>query len=163
MTVASVETYQPVARTEYLGRLAILSSSETFGPELWAEVHDEVQASLMGLETEIGRKVPALRATAGRTKGDNFFLFSYRTFSTSDGVIDPVVVGLTFTPSGQGVTVEADASGEQTGDWISSVASKSVGSSRDELLAAIRESARKLCESNDAIVAALEDPLRKVG
>jgi hypothetical protein len=162
MTAASVETYEPVARTEYLGRLEILSSGETLGPELWAEVHDEIQARLMGLETEIRRKLPALRATAGRTKGGNFFLFSYRTFSTSDGVVDPVVVGLTFTPSGQGVTVEADASGEQTGDGISSVASRMVGNSRDELLAAARESASNLCDLAEAIVVALKDPSRKI-
>ncbi len=159
MSAASVETYEPVARTEYLGRLAILPAG---GTELWDDVHHDVQESLATIETEIRRKVPALRATAGCTKGDNFFLFSYRTFSTSDSLIDPVVVGVTFTPSKQDVTVEADASGEQTGDWISSVASKTVDNSRDEIMAAARDSASKLRESADAIVIALKNPVRKV-
>ena len=69
---------------------------------------------------------------------------------------------MTFTPAHPGVTVEADVSGEQTGDWISSVPSKTVANSREELLAAARESARKLCQSVEAIVAALKDPSRRV-
>ncbi len=63
-------------------------------------------------------------------------LFSYRTFSIPHSVVDPVVAGLTFTPSAQGVTVDADVSGEQTGDCIASVPAKTVANAREELLAA---------------------------
>jgi hypothetical protein len=73
-----------------------------------------------------------------------------------------VVSGITFTPAQEGVTIEADVSGEQTGDCISSVSRKTVANSREELLAAASESAQKLCQSADAIAAALEDPSRRL-
>ena len=101
-----------------------------------------------------------LRVDAGRTKGDKFFLFSYRTFSIPDSALDPVVVGMTFTARRHGVTVEADVSGEQTGDIILSLPSKTVADSDEELLAQACESARKLCESAEAVAAALANPSR---
>ena len=69
---------------------------------------------------------------------------------------------MTFRLTHQGVTVEADVSGEQTGDIISSVPSKTVANSREELLAGTCELARKLCQSAEAIAAALKDPSRRV-
>jgi hypothetical protein len=126
-------------------------------------VHDEIQKQLVVLETEVRRNVAGVRVDAGRTKGEKFFLFSYRTFSMPDSAVDPVVVGMTFTPDPQGVTVQADVSGEQAGDQISSVPSKTVTNSREELLAAAGESARRLCRSAPAIAAALRDPSRRVG
>jgi hypothetical protein len=162
MTLATVASFQPVARKEYLDRLAALPPRPAISPDFWAQVHDKVQEQLVPLETEVRRKVTGIRVDAGRTKGDKFFLFSFRTFSMPDSTLDPVVVGMTFTPAQQGVTVEADVSGEQTGDWIASVPSKTVVNSRDELLAAAQESARKLCQSAEAITAALKDPSRRV-
>ena len=160
MTLATVVSFQPVARKEYLDRLAALPPRLAFTPELWTKVHDEVQEQLVLLETEVRRKVAGIRVDAGRTKGDKFFLFSYRTFSIPDSALDPVVVGITFTPADQGVIVEADVSGEQTGDWVSSVPGKTLANSTEELLAAARESARTLCQSAEAITAALTDPSR---
>ena len=106
--------------------------------------------------------VAEVRVDAGRTEGNRFFLFSYRTFSMPHSTLDPVVAGITFIPARQAVTVEADVSGERTGDWISSVPSKTVANSREELVAVARDSARKLCQSADAIAAALTDPSRRV-
>ncbi len=162
MTPATVASFQPVARKRYLDRLAALPPREAFTPDLWTKVHEEVQAQLRDLESEVRRQLGGIRVVAGRTKGDKFFLFSYHTFFMPDSALDPVVVGMTFTPANQGVTVEADVSGEQTGDLISSPSRKTVGSSREELLAAARESARKLCQSAESIAAALQDPSRKV-
>ena len=162
MTQATVASFQPVARKEYLDRLAALPPRPVVTAELWTQVHDEVQEQFVLLETEVRRRVAGIRVAAGRTKGDKFLLFSYRTFSLPDSDLDPVVVGMTFTPAHQGVTVEADVSGEQTGDRISSVPSKTVANSSEELLAAARESARKLCQSAEAIAAALTDPSRRV-
>ena len=162
MTLATVASFQPVARKEHLDRLAALPPRLAFTPELWTKVHDEVQEQLVLLETEVRRKVPGIQVTTGRTTGAQFLLFSYRTFSMRDSALDPVVVGMTFTPAHEGVTVEADISGEQTGDWISSVPSKTVAHSREELLAAARESARRLCQSAEAIAAALKDPSRRI-
>jgi len=162
MTLATVASFQPVARNEYLERLGALPSEPVLAPELWAEVHDEIQAQLGPLETEIRRRVPGIRVSTGRTSGEQFFLFSYRTFSKPGVDLDPVVVGMTFTSVDQGVNVEADASGEQTGGCISSVASKTVPPSREELLAAARESAGNLCQSAEAIATALTDPSRGI-
>src|SRR5438067_1673544 len=112
MSLTSVASFPPVARMGYLDRLAALPPTPAFTPELWTKVHDEVQEQLELLETEVRRKVAGVRVDAGRTKGDMFFLFSYRTSSMPDTALDPVVVGMTFTPEHQGVTVEADVSGE---------------------------------------------------
>ena len=162
MSLATVASFPPVARKEYLERLAALPPKPAFPPELWTMVHDEIQEQLVLLETEVRRKVPGIRVDAGRTNGDNFFLFSYRTFSMLGSTLDPVVVGMTFTPTHQHVIVEADVSGEQTGDWISAVPGKTVANSREELLAGTCELARKLCQSAEAIAAALKDPSRRV-
>jgi hypothetical protein len=162
MTPTIGASFPPVARKEYLDRLAALPPRTVFPAELWTEVHDEIQTQLGLLESEVRRKMAGIRVNAGRTQGDRFFLFSYRTFSLPDGGLDPVVAGLTFTPAEEGVKVEADVSGEQTGDWISSVPSQTVANLRDELLAAAREAARELCQSAEAIIAALKDPSRRI-
>ncbi|HEX3657910.1 MAG TPA: hypothetical protein VHV55_19130 [Pirellulales bacterium] len=116
----------------------------------------------MSLEADVRQKMPGIRVRAGHTSGRHFYLFSYRTFSMPDTALDPVVVGITFTSVEQSVTVEADVSGEQIGDCISSAVSKTVPSSKEALLAAARELAQNLCQSADAIVAALADPSRRV-
>ncbi len=162
MTPATGTSYPPVARNEHLDRLAVSSSGPDAAPELWTEVHEETQAQLAPLETEVRRKVAGIRVETGRTVGNQFFLFTYRTFSMPDSDIDPVVAGITFTPAHDGVTVEADVSGEQSGDWISSAQGKTVASSRDELLWAARELARGLCSSAEAIADALKNPSRRV-
>jgi hypothetical protein len=135
---------------------------KTVPPELWSEVHEEIQRQLALLETDVRRKLPGVRVDPGRTHGNSFFLFSYRTFSMPDSALDPVVAGLTFTPADQEVTVEADVSGEQTGDWIASVPTKTVVDATEDLLAAVRESARKLCQFAEAIAAALQDSSRRI-
>ncbi|HEV8059833.1 MAG TPA: hypothetical protein VGP68_08170 [Gemmataceae bacterium] len=145
-----------------MDRLAPLSLLLDVAPEVWTEVHEEIQRQLAVVEADVCHKLQGVRVNQGRTHGDGFFLFSYRTFSMPDSAIDPVVVGMTFTAAHQGITVEADVSGEQTGDWISSVPAMTVANSRDELLTAARESAQNLFQSSQAIAAALEDPSRRV-
>jgi hypothetical protein len=129
---------------------------------LWTEVHEQVQGQLALLESDVRGRVPEVRVDEGQTRGDRFYLFSYRTFLIPDSGLDPVVSGITFTPAQQRVTIEADVSGEQSGDCISSVPTKTVAHSREELLAAAGESARKLRRSAEAIAAALKDPSRRV-
>jgi hypothetical protein len=147
---------------EYLDRLAALGDEAALTPELWAEVHGEIQEQLALLETTVRQKVAGIRVDAGRTQGTQFFLFSYRTFSVPGRNVDPAVAGITFTPAQEGVKVAADVSGEETGDQITSVPSKRVAKSRGELLEAARESARELSKSAEAIAAAITDPSRKV-
>jgi hypothetical protein len=158
----TLTSFKPVARRNDLERLEALPPGSALTPELWTKVHDEIQRHLAPLETEVRRIVPGTRVRAGRTSGLHFFLFSYRTFFLPDTAFDPVVVGMTFTSVDQGVTVEADISGEHTGDCISSLTTKTVVDSRKELLAVACESAQNLCQSAREIAAALTDPSRSV-
>jgi hypothetical protein len=162
MSLATAGCYPPVARKEHLDRLAVFAPSSESARELWAEVHEEVQEQLAPLERDVRQRLAEVRADAGRTRGGGFFLFSYLTFSLPENGLDPVVVGMTFRAASPGVTVDADASGEQTGDFISCVPSSTVENSREALLPVVRESARQLCQSADDIAAALVDPSRRV-
>lgn len=152
----------PVFRTEYLDRLEALPDSPALTPALWDEVNRVVQEQLAPLKADVRRKAPEIRVDEGRTQGKQFFLFSYCTFSVPSSDVDPVVAGITFTPTQDGVSVVADVSGEQTGDYIVTVPTKIVGSFKYELLDAARESARMLCQSAEAITAALADVSRKI-
>src|SRR5438045_319230 len=107
--------------------------------ELWAEVHDVVQKGFALLESTVRCQMGELQATAGRTQGSAFLLFSYRTFSAPNSTVDPVVVGLTFTRVDDKVAIEGDVSGEQTGDLIFTIPMKTVPPSRGELMGASRE------------------------
>jgi hypothetical protein len=162
MSLATASSFPPEGSQENLERLAALSLSPDAALDLWTAVHEEVQGQLALLETEVRHKAGALRVQAGRTKGDRFFLFTYRTFSLPGSELDPVVVGLTFIPNGEGVTVEADVSGEGTGDSVWSVPNKTVAKSREELVEAARELAQNLCPAASAIVAALKEDNCKV-
>ena len=152
---------QPVAPKDSLDRHATQPSNQDGTSDLWTEVHTEVQSQLAILEGEVRRRVPAARATSGRTKGSRFFLFSYRTFAIPDSRLDPVVAGVLFRPADRGVAVEADVSGEYTGDCISPAFSATVANSKEELLTTARQLAQRLLESADVIAAALEDSSRK--
>jgi hypothetical protein len=162
MASATAATHPPVAKLEHLDRLAVLPEERTPAAVRWDDVHNEVQAELALLEAKVRRKIPDIRVDAGRTHGKQFLLFSYRTFSMPDSEVDPVVAGITFTSAEQDVMVDADFSGEQTGDSISTLPSKTVANSSDEVLEAARDSARMLCESADALAAAIIDPSRNV-
>jgi hypothetical protein len=161
MASATAAAFPPVGRTEHLERLAILADQPA-DAEWWDDVHETVQVELALLEVKIRRTVPGIRVDAGRTRGDRFHLFSYRTFSLPDGHVDPVVAGVTFSPTPNGVAVEADISGEQTGDWIVAARSTTVAPSYDALLKVAHDLARQLCDSAAAIATALMDSSRSV-
>lgn len=160
MTLATPESFSPVVRSEYLDRLVALPPESVDTPVSWISLHVEIQEQFDLLEADIRKRLPAVRVSSGRTAGEQFHLFSYRTFSIPGSALDPVVVGMTFTSAGEGVMVDADASGEQSGDCIASVLSKTAAESKDELLAIARDLARNLRQSAQAIAAALTDPSR---
>ena len=162
MTPDTNVPFQPVARGEPLDGLAASRASIELTPESWARVHDEVQEQLGPLEVEVRKRLPGVRVTAGRTHGGAFALSSYRTFSLAGSDVDPVVVGVTFTTTVQDVTIEADISGEQTGDCILPAINRTAANSRDDLLTVARDLARTLGTSADAIVAALKDASRNI-
>ena len=162
MTGASTESYYPpVSRFQYLPRLYVVHSSPD-AQDVWIEVHHVVQEQLAVLESDVRRSLAGVRATTGSTRGEHFLLFSYVTFSLPDSDIDPVVVGMTFKQADQGVDMEADVSGESTGDLISSVILRMALGSRKDLLAAVHESASELLQSVKAIAAALKNSSRGV-
>ena len=81
----------------------------------------------MGLDELVRLNVAHLHVESGRTQGRNFYLFTYLTFSRTDAAeIDPVVVGLTFARADneeeERVVIDADISGEHTGDRIEAIA-----------------------------------------
>jgi hypothetical protein len=154
-------SFDPVARNDYLDRLA-LPPEPLLAPAFWDEVHEEVQGPLTQLETALRQKLPGVRGSVGHTRGEHFLLFSYRTFAMPALDTDPLVAGITFTLGDQGVRVEGDVSGEQTGDYIASVPGETVGASRDDILAAGRNVAERLVKSVDEIAAALNDASRTV-
>lgn len=130
--------------------------------DLWTMVHDEVQSTFDRLESAVRHHLKDVDVSAFRTQGDKFYLFTYRTFSMPDAN-DPVVVGITFSPQSDGITIEADVSGEQTGDSIFSLPIKSIPMSKDRILAVARVLAANLCQAAERIVNALRDPNRKAG
>jgi hypothetical protein len=146
---------QRAAQAENLDRAVPLSSVVDGAADFWTEVHEQVQRQLAVLETEVRGRVAGVRVDQGKTQGKQFYLFSYRTFTVPNSGLDPVVSGITFAAAEEGVTIEADISGERTGDLIFSVASKTVANRREEVLAATDEVARKLCQSAEAIAAPL--------
>ncbi len=162
MMATLTERYYPaVPQWKHLERLAVFSPGLD-AREPWIELHEGVQEQLAALESDVRQSMSDVRVTSGSTRGKMFLLFSYRTFSLPDSDIDPVVAGVTLTQTDQGVNVEGDVTGEQTGDMIFSPPKRMTPNSHDELLATARESARQLSQSARAIVTALNNPSRGV-
>lgn len=144
----------PVARiNDQMGAMVPGAGS---GPDLWTEVHGQVQNQLALLESAVRQKVPGVRVMQGRTKGEMFYLFTYRTFSLPEKEADPIVCGITFAPAAEGVAIEADVSGEQSGLLLFSLPGRTVPSCREALLSAGTEAARELGTSADKIAETLE-------
>lgn len=155
-------SFQPVARSEHLDRLEIVLSKPDLPPELWAMVDAEIQQRLATLDAEVQRKLAGVQVAAGSTKGKNFLLCSYRTFSVSQSNVDPVVAAITFTATPLGVAVEADVSGEQTGDIICTSSSKTAAALSKDILEAARACVNDLAGRAALIIAALQDAARSI-
>lgn len=117
----------------------------------------------MQLQNEVRRKIANVHVLAGRTAGDRFYLHSHQTFSLPEcDDVDAVVVGLTFSPALDDVKIDADISGEQTGDLIFSLPTRKVANARQPLMEATHDLARTLSESVDVVAAALSNLSRRV-
>src|ERR1051326_3467099 len=162
MSQATVASYPPVPRREYLERLFVCCPGPELPSQFWTGVHARVQESLDCLETEVRRRLPEVRVEAGRTKGERVYLFTYRTFSFAGTGCDPVVAGIAFTPAQEGVMIEADVSGEETGDLILCLPPMTVAKTSEELRPAAQVLAEKLGQSAEKIVRALLSPSRIV-
>ncbi len=142
--------------------LAAASTWPVLPAELWDHLHNIVQEQLQLLDSEVRNQLPQVRIDGGSTHGKAFPLFSYRRYSLPDSEIDPVVAGMTFVPADASVAIDADISGEMTGDCLSSDSYTATATSWDDLLTATRELSRKLCHSPETIVKALRDESRRV-
>jgi hypothetical protein len=129
--------------------------------KLWTEVHAEVQQQLDVLEREVRRQVENVCVKSLQTNGERVYLFTYKTFAGQDESIDPVVVGITFSPHDGGILVEADASGERTGDLIYPLPTETAPDAGEKILEIARDVARKLCHSASAVADAVCDPSRR--
>ena len=158
-------SYPPAARQEHLDRLVVFDPQADAAFQDWTEVHKQVQNVLAGLDDSVRSSVAHLRAESGRTRGRNFDLFTYRTFSRTDAPdIDPVVVGMTFARADSGdeerVTIDAEISGEGTGDRIAVLVQRTASPFQAELLHLARELATQLSQYAHGIAKALLDPSR---
>ncbi len=167
MSTASNYFDPPIFRTEHLERLAAFGSPAEIGDPLWNEVHDRVQRVLGRLDEPVRSIVPHVNVTSGRTQGRSFYLFTYRTYSRTDAPeIDPVVVGLTLAPADHDarelVVIDADISGESTGDGIERLPLRTVRAVREELLLAVHETAFELSHHGQRIAESLLDSSRSI-
>jgi hypothetical protein len=166
MTTTSAERRQLANRGEESERLETVERLDGMAIQLWQDVQDEVQQVLAELDDAVRQCVPDLETEAGKTQARHFSLFAYRTFSRSGKAIDPVVAGLTFVQSRENdenrVTIEADISGEETGDILLSVPRRTIPLAPEQLIHAAREMAAQLARNSRRIADALLDPSRQV-
>jgi hypothetical protein len=147
---------QPIVRSDSLDHTPLVVPPIEDAAQLWSDVHERVQRHLAVLEAEVRRRVADVQVDKGRTHGKQFYLFSYKTFSVPGSGRDPLVSGISFTPSLEGVTIEADVSGEENGDLVFAEPGRTVSSRREDVLAAVDEAGRKLCQSVEAITAVFQ-------
>jgi len=99
----------------------------------------------------------------GRTTGQAYLLFSYRTFRVPEArQLDAVVAGITFSRKGGQVVVQGDISGEERGDLIETVREEACGTSPEQLIESARIVAELLRDAGSKIAGALADPSRQV-
>lgn len=166
MSTVSACYYPPEANPGHLDRLVLFDDPADVAAGTWTEVHEQVQQILAALDETVRLRVPDVRVDTARTRGRKFYLFTYRTFSRSDDPhIDPVVVGLTFVREDHGeeprAIIDADISGEATGDRIAAITRRTVPMVGTELFRVARESAAELSQYVPRIAEALLDPSRK--
>ena len=137
--------------------IAVNQSAEIVA-ETWAEVHAGVQQILGSLDKGIQKQVADVRVLEGKSQAPGYSLFTYRTFSRSAVEIDPIVVAILFSKVNENeIALDADISGESTGDQIETLARRVVSANRTELLMAAQELASKLACAGAKISEALLD------
>lgn len=130
--------------------------------DVLVDLHNYVQGKLAALDDLVRQRVPDVVIHSARTTGKQFLLFTHRTYSSpSHESIDPVVVGLTFKLAGGGVSIEADASGEETGDLIFLLPHKLCSHGRTELIESATDLADQLVAANERISTAVVDASRR--
>lgn len=164
MSAGLDDCYSPIARPERLEHLLLLAAPEEHIPtQVWDTVHAEVQRILGDLDDEVRCRVPEATVASGRTTGQAFLLFSYRTFRLPEAhELDAVVAGMTFSFKGGQIVVRGDISGEEQGDLIDTVHEEACGTSREQLIEATRNVADRLRTGGSKIADALADQSRQI-
>jgi hypothetical protein len=129
----------------------------------WNTTHAEVQGLLAALDRAVEARVPGVRIDSGRTSGRGFFLFSYRRFAPpQQSRIDPVIAGMTFKPLDDRIAVEADISGEESGDILEAYDTGVVSPTSLSVLHHAREIAQRMASAGNRVAAALTDTAREI-
>lgn len=125
--------FSPISRIEGLERLDLID---------WDEVHNSVQAILQDLDRSVRQAHSQVKICEGSNHSGAWSLFTYRVYGPAEGsLVDPVVVGITFSPTQAGVIIRADMAGEEGGDILLELPPrKAIGK------LAIQETARDLAE-----------------
>ena len=128
-------------------------------------VDDAAQQILAKMDAVIKESAPEASVDSGHTGNRDFFLFSYRRYSSGvNPRIDPVVVGINCEVRNGDVVVIGDICGEATGDPIYDVPSlripgpPSVGTLRQ----AVQAVASQLCAGAPDTARALRDSSREL-
>jgi hypothetical protein len=131
-------------------------------PVDWDAVHAAIQNILARMDSGLEESGLPIRSHAGRTAGNAFALFSYRSFDLQEGDDqDPVVVGITFVPGPDGVRVSGDMSHEETGQILYELDSQQVVASPAAVLAAAQDAATRLAAQAEVVGAAMSAGVRR--
>jgi len=159
---ATIDTsFKPLGNKALLQRPDARLAKPPGGDDQWTAIHKAIEEQLGLLEAEIRAVLNEVIAVAGRTQGEHFSICSYRTFSIPNSNVDRVVAGITMQRTNQGTIIEADISGESTGDIISTTPVRTVANEGTAVLEAALNSAQVLSQSSRQIVAALKDSSRR--
>jgi hypothetical protein len=114
LTDADQDLVDPRRRTEFGSPV---ESPDAAHPAFdWNAVHEATQGVFEGLAARILAQEPNALSKAGRNSTRALALLSYRVFYHLDGDdYDPVVVGISFAPSGDRIQIAGDISGDESG------------------------------------------------
>jgi hypothetical protein len=127
----------------------------------WEEVHDAIQLVLQGLDEPVSDACAGVVASMGSNAARGLHLFSYRVYHPPLGAnVDPVVVGINFTPGSHGTIVHGDVAGETLGDVLFDVSPREI-IEKSDILKTARDVSEQLARQGKIVAAALEDPRRQ--
>lgn len=133
--------------------------SKAMDSELRDALHNDVQSVLTRLDALVREDFPGLQVVDGKTSGQAFELFSYRTYSINGDESDPFVAGVTVRTVNDCFQVTGDISSESNGDvYYEATYLLATGSS--DVLAAAKRVAEELVAASGHIRDALLHPSR---
>ncbi len=126
----------------------------------WDQVHAQVQASLDVLSHEVRSRCPSVFVRrGGNTSGRVWYLYSYREFNLSedDSEVEDTVAGLTFSPEGARIRIQADIGGAATGIIDYEAPERLVPADLSAVLTAAGELSDELIQRADVVVTAISE------